>query len=277
MVWRDIEHAFEREGAIEGTIVGKVKGGLKVDIGVPAFLPGSHVDIRPARNLDRYIGQSGSSRSQVQQDARQHRRVAPRGARARADGAQGRDAQGARRGRHPRGHGQERHRLRRVRRPRRHRRPAARHRHVVGPRRPPVRGLQRRRPGEGRRPQVRSRARARVARHEADQARPVAHGRRAATRPAAAYAARSSASPTTAPSSSSSRASRVWSTSPRCPGPSGSSTPRRCSRSGQEVEVAGPRRRPGQPRISLGLKQTEPNPWEMVRIKHPVGSRIKAR
>jgi small subunit ribosomal protein S1 len=59
VVWRDIERAYERDGAVEGTIVGKVKGGLKVDIGVPAFLPGSHADLRPARNLDRYIGQRG--------------------------------------------------------------------------------------------------------------------------------------------------------------------------------------------------------------------------
>jgi len=58
-VWREIEKAFERDGAVEGTIVGKVKGGLKVDIGVAAFLPGSHADIRPTRNLDRYIGQRG--------------------------------------------------------------------------------------------------------------------------------------------------------------------------------------------------------------------------
>jgi small subunit ribosomal protein S1 len=56
-VWRDIEKAYEKEGAVEGTIIGKVKGGLKVDIGVPAFLPGSHADLRPARNLDRFIGQ----------------------------------------------------------------------------------------------------------------------------------------------------------------------------------------------------------------------------
>jgi small subunit ribosomal protein S1 len=58
-VWREIEKAFERDGAVEGTIVGKVKGGLKVDIGVAAFLPGSHADLRPTRNLDRYIGQRG--------------------------------------------------------------------------------------------------------------------------------------------------------------------------------------------------------------------------
>jgi len=58
-VWHEIEKAFERDGAVEGTIVGKVKGGLRVDIGVPAFLPGSHADIRPTRNLDRYLGQRG--------------------------------------------------------------------------------------------------------------------------------------------------------------------------------------------------------------------------
>jgi small subunit ribosomal protein S1 len=58
-IWREIEQAFQRDGAIDGTITGKVKGGLKVDVGVPAFLPGSHADLRPPRNLDRYIGQRG--------------------------------------------------------------------------------------------------------------------------------------------------------------------------------------------------------------------------
>ncbi len=58
-VWTDIERAFNDQRYIEGTVVGRVKGGLKVDIGVAAFLPGSHADIRPARNLDRYIGQRG--------------------------------------------------------------------------------------------------------------------------------------------------------------------------------------------------------------------------
>ncbi len=55
-VWEDLEKAFNEEQGIEGHIVGKVKGGFKVDVGVPAFLPGSHVDIRPSRNLDRFIG-----------------------------------------------------------------------------------------------------------------------------------------------------------------------------------------------------------------------------
>ena len=58
-VWRELDKAFQAETPVEGVVLGKVKGGLKVDIGVPAFLPGSQVDIRPARNLDRYVGQRG--------------------------------------------------------------------------------------------------------------------------------------------------------------------------------------------------------------------------
>ena len=58
-VWRDIENAYTNKTPIEGHIVGKVKGGLKVDIGVAAFLPGSHVDLRPVRDLDRYVGKRG--------------------------------------------------------------------------------------------------------------------------------------------------------------------------------------------------------------------------
>jgi small subunit ribosomal protein S1 len=61
-VWRELDKAFQAETPVEGVVLGKVKGGLKVDIGVPAFLPGSHVDIRPARNLDRYVGQRGRFR-----------------------------------------------------------------------------------------------------------------------------------------------------------------------------------------------------------------------
>src|ERR1041384_757664 len=55
-VWEEIENAYNEGRGIEGSIVGKVKGGFKVDVGVPAFLPGSHVDIRPSRNLDKFIG-----------------------------------------------------------------------------------------------------------------------------------------------------------------------------------------------------------------------------
>jgi small subunit ribosomal protein S1 len=55
-VWDEISKAYEREESVEGTIVARVKGGLSVDIGVKAFLPGSQVDLRPVRNLDGMIG-----------------------------------------------------------------------------------------------------------------------------------------------------------------------------------------------------------------------------
>src|SRR3954468_13058798 len=55
-IWDEISAACERDEIVKGTIVGRVKGGLAVDIGVKAFLPGSQVDIRPVRNLDQYIG-----------------------------------------------------------------------------------------------------------------------------------------------------------------------------------------------------------------------------
>ncbi len=54
--WNDISRAAEAEELVEGTIIAKVKGGLSVDIGVKAFLPGSQIDLRPVRNLDQFIG-----------------------------------------------------------------------------------------------------------------------------------------------------------------------------------------------------------------------------
>ena len=54
--WTDISKAAENEEIIEGTVVAKVKGGLSVDIGVKAFLPGSQIDLRPVRNMDVYLG-----------------------------------------------------------------------------------------------------------------------------------------------------------------------------------------------------------------------------
>ncbi len=54
--WNDISAACEKEELVEGTVIAKVKGGLSVDIGVKAFLPGSQIDLRPVRNLDVYIG-----------------------------------------------------------------------------------------------------------------------------------------------------------------------------------------------------------------------------
>lgn len=57
-VWDDISRIYNEDGTIEGKVVSKVKGGLAVDIGVQAFLPGSQVDLRPVRNLESLIGQT---------------------------------------------------------------------------------------------------------------------------------------------------------------------------------------------------------------------------
>jgi len=56
-IWGSVEDAFKSGALISGRVVHKVKGGLQVDIGIPAFLPGSQVDIRPHRNLDKFIDQ----------------------------------------------------------------------------------------------------------------------------------------------------------------------------------------------------------------------------
>jgi small subunit ribosomal protein S1 len=57
-VWDSITQAYEKGAPIEGRVVEVVKGGLSVDVGVKAFLPGSQVDLRPVKNLTTMIGQS---------------------------------------------------------------------------------------------------------------------------------------------------------------------------------------------------------------------------
>ncbi len=56
-VWDVIEKAANDKTPVMGTVVSRVKGGLTVDIGLKAFLPGSQLEIRPVRNLDGYLGQ----------------------------------------------------------------------------------------------------------------------------------------------------------------------------------------------------------------------------
>ncbi len=55
--WRSIEEAFKSGTPVTGHVLERVKGGLSVDIGVRAFLPGSLVDMRPNRRLEDYLGQ----------------------------------------------------------------------------------------------------------------------------------------------------------------------------------------------------------------------------
>jgi small subunit ribosomal protein S1 len=56
-VWDAVEKAYDTGEPVVGRVVDRIKGGLKVDIGLPAFLPGSLVDSRPVRHLESLIGQ----------------------------------------------------------------------------------------------------------------------------------------------------------------------------------------------------------------------------
>lgn len=57
-VWESLEQSFEKGELVEGRMVAKVKGGMMVDIGVKAFLPGSQIDLHPVRDLDALIGKA---------------------------------------------------------------------------------------------------------------------------------------------------------------------------------------------------------------------------
>jgi len=57
--WAMLEEAFQKGHGVEGKVVGKVKGGMIVEVnGLRAFLPGSHIDIRPTKDTDQLIGQN---------------------------------------------------------------------------------------------------------------------------------------------------------------------------------------------------------------------------
>lgn len=57
-IWDNLVETYEADEIIEGVVVAKAKGGLTVDIGLRAFLPGSQIDLRPIRNLEKLIGET---------------------------------------------------------------------------------------------------------------------------------------------------------------------------------------------------------------------------
>src|SRR5215470_12939041 len=56
-IWDDISKKYDSNDVVDGVVVARIKGGLTVDIGLKAFLPGSQIDLRPVRNLDKLIGE----------------------------------------------------------------------------------------------------------------------------------------------------------------------------------------------------------------------------
>ena len=57
-IWDEVALACEKSDVVEGRVIDKVKGGLSVDIGVKAFLPGSQIDLAPVRDMDALIGKT---------------------------------------------------------------------------------------------------------------------------------------------------------------------------------------------------------------------------
>jgi len=57
-VWEELEKSYKEEKVVEGRILSRIKGGMMVDIGVKAFLPGSQIDLHPVRDLDSLVGRS---------------------------------------------------------------------------------------------------------------------------------------------------------------------------------------------------------------------------
>ena len=57
-VWDNLEKALEQQLTLSGLVTRRVKGGLAVDIGVEAFMPGSQIDVHPVRSIEQFVGQS---------------------------------------------------------------------------------------------------------------------------------------------------------------------------------------------------------------------------
>jgi small subunit ribosomal protein S1 len=55
--WQNLEKAYRERLMVSGRVLGRIKGGLSVDVGIKAFMPGSQADVRPVHNLDVFIDQ----------------------------------------------------------------------------------------------------------------------------------------------------------------------------------------------------------------------------
>ena len=142
-IWDEVEKAYAERKVVIGRVIERIKGGLAVDIGVRAFLPGSQIDVRPVRNLDALRGQELRMRV-IKVNKKRGNIVLSRKVLLEEENAEKKKhtLDTLAEGKVLNGVDQEHHRLRRVRRSRRHRRPAAHHRHVMGARDAPVGAVQ---------------------------------------------------------------------------------------------------------------------------------------
>ena len=137
--WEDIAKAHDAGETVKGTITSRVKGGLSVDIGVKAFLPGSQVDLRPVKNLEKMLGLTLEFKI-IKFNKRRGNIVLSRRVLLEEDRKVKRlRREEPRSWRHHDRRGQEHHRLRCIHRPRRNRRTPSHHRHDLWPNHTPIR------------------------------------------------------------------------------------------------------------------------------------------
>ena len=264
-----------KEGdVVKGKVIRKIKGGLLVNIGVNVFLPASQVDIRRPPDIGMYIDREIEcvilkideqrrnivvSRRKLIEDKREKMKQALLSEIVRASFARER---------------QEHRRLRRVRRPGRHRRFAPHHRHELGPHQPSVGTGQDRRRDRGDDPQRRPRQGKDRAGPQAEIPQPL--GTRQREVPGGdegqgevvnvmsygAFVKLKDGIEGLVHISEMSWTKRI-------------NHPSELVNIGDEVEVVVLGINQDKQEISLGMKQTQPNPWEKVAEKYPPGSRVK--
>ncbi len=277
-IWDTIEKALEEQLTISGRVLGRVKGGLSIDVGVRAFMPGSQVDVRPIRNVEQFVGQDipvkivkvnrkrgnvvVSRKLAVQEEVEARKTVT-------IGNAAGRFG--------PYRHGEESYRIRCVHRSRRHRWPSPCHRYLLrtcdSPRRSAARGRRNPRAGS----EIRSCERTRFARDEAAAWPIPGRAPRNATRwttrvvgrvvSVTDYGAFVELEPGVEGLIHISE--MTWSRRMKHPS--------KVVKPGDSVESVVLEVNVKDRRISLGLKQLEPNPWTTVEQRYSVGSVVEGR
>ena len=277
-IWDDISQIYNDDGIIEGMVVSKVKGGLAVDIGIQAFLPGSQVDLRPVRNLESLINQILPVQDpQVQQEASQRGAFPPGPARKRTRPSEGPDSGRSGRRQGHRRNRQEHHRLRRVCGSWRYRRLAAHHRHELGAGGASVGNVPDRRKDPGQGAAVRPQQRTGLPGLEAVGGRSVDHGLRKNIRIGTRVKGRVVSLTDYGAFVEIEEgveglihvSEMSWTQKIRHPS--------KILSVGDKVEAVVLDINVDNKRISLGMKQIEPNPWDVIAEKYPVDTIIAGK
>ena len=274
--WEMVIAKYQEGDVVKGAVTRKIKGGLLVNIGVNVFLPASQVDIRRPSDIADYIGQDIECKILKIDESRRNIVVSRRKLIEITREQQKKQLLAGDRGRPgPQGHGQEHRRLRRLRRPGRHRRPAAHHRHELGPHQPSQRHGQDRRAARGHGPARRQGAREDRPGPQAEDA--PARGRTSADK----YPVGSRVTGEVVNVMSYGAFVKLeegieglvhiceMSWTKRINHPS------ELVDIGDKIEVVVLDINKDKQEISLGMKQTQPNPWDKVAGKYPPGTMVE--